>query len=314
MTVGVTQAGWPVKTGELQNVFVDSTRWNGFKFRDDDIVVGTWSKSGTTLTQQILLELLSGGATDVMGVGASPWIEFRLMPDAVAIAEAIAQRRVLKTHLPLHALVFSPRAKYIYVGRDARDVLWSMHHHHSSFTPQAYEAFNSVPNRVGPPLVPPNPDIRAYYHEWLDKNGHPFWPFWAHVQSWWNARSLPNVLLVHFANLRRDLGGEIRRIAAFLEIPVEDCAWPRIIEHCGIDYMRRQAARVDFLDFIFQGGGNAFINKGTNGRWRDVLSTSEIEKCDDIAARELTAGCAEWLRTGRLPEDAPLQTIGVGIS
>jgi aryl sulfotransferase len=314
MTVGATQAGWPVKTGELQNVLVDSTRWNGFKFRDDDIVVGTWSKSGTTLTQQILLELLSGGASDVLGVGASPWIEFRLMPDAVAIAEAIAQRRVLKTHLPLHALVFSPRAKYIYVGRDARDVLWSMHHHHSSFTPQAYEAFNSVPHRVGPPLAPPNPDIRAYYHEWLDKDGHPFWPFWAHVQSWWDARSLPNVLLVHFANLRRDLDGEIRRIAAFLDIPVDDHTWPTIIEHCGIDYMRRQAARVDFLDFIFQGGGNAFINKGTNGRWRDVLSESEVEKCDDIAARELTADCATWLRTGELPEDASLQTIRARIS
>ena len=32
-------------------------------------------------------------------------------------------RRFLKTHLPVDALVFSPKAKYIYIGRDGRDVV-----------------------------------------------------------------------------------------------------------------------------------------------------------------------------------------------
>lgn len=296
-----TRSDWPVKQRELQNVIVDSTRWNGFEFRDGDVVVGTWSKSGTTLTQQIIAELLSGGAGRALGLSTSPWIEFRLLPNAVELAEAQTERRVLKTHLPLDALVFSPRAKYIYVGRDARDVLWSMHHHHSSFSPQAYHAFNSVPNRVGPPLEAPNPDVRAYYHEWLDRDGHPFWPFWAHVQSWWNVRHLPNVLLVHFANLCTDLAGEARRIAAFLGIDVDERAWPAILEHCSLDYMRRQAKQVEFLDLIFDGGGETFIFKGTNGRWRDVLTQEEIDKCDAIAARELAPDCATWLRTGGQP-------------
>ena len=298
-----TRTDWPVKTHEVQNVLVDSTRWNGFAFRDDDIVIGTWSKSGTTLMQQLVTELVFRGSADVMGAGLSQWIDFRLTPDAAQIAEAQTHRRVLKTHLPLPALVFSPRAKYLYIGRDARDVLWSMHHHHLSFTPQAYDAFNGLPNRVGAALVPPNPDIRAYYHEWLDKDGHPFWPFWSHVQGWWNARSLPNVLLVHFANLRKDLAAEARRIARFLAIDVDEGTWGTILAHCDIDYMRKQAASIEGFDFIFQGGGNTFINKGTNGRWRDVLSQAEIEKCDDIAARELTPQCATWLRTGRLLED-----------
>jgi aryl sulfotransferase len=299
--VTATRSDWPVKTQELQNAIVDSTRWNGFEFRDGDVIVGTWSKAGTTLTQQIIAELLTGGAGRALALSTSPWIEFRLMPNAVEIADAQTERRVLKTHLPLHALVFSPRARYIYIGRDARDVLWSMHHHHSSFTAQAYEAFNGVPNRVGPPLEPPNPDVRAYYHEWLDRDGHPFWPFWSHVRSWWNARHLPNVLLVHFANLRADLGGEARRIAAFLGVGIDERAWPAILEHCGIDYMRSQAKQVEFLDMIFRGGGETFIHKGTNGRWRDVLTQAEIDKCDAIAARELTPDCATWLRTGRLP-------------
>jgi aryl sulfotransferase len=39
---------WPRKTREIQNCICDSTRWNGFNFRDDDIVIATYAKTGTT--------------------------------------------------------------------------------------------------------------------------------------------------------------------------------------------------------------------------------------------------------------------------
>ena len=51
---------------------------------------------------------------------------------------------------------------------------------------------------------------------------------------------------------------------------------------------------------LFDGGGGSFINKGTNGRWKDVLSADEIAKADLIAAKNLTPDCAHWLRTGEL--------------
>jgi aryl sulfotransferase len=40
--------------------------------------------------------------------------------------EAMKERRQLKTHLRLDALVFSPKAKYICVGRDGRDCYMSL--------------------------------------------------------------------------------------------------------------------------------------------------------------------------------------------
>ena len=46
--------GWPVKTRELHNHHFDSTAWNDFAFRDDDIVIATYAKAGTTWTQQIV--------------------------------------------------------------------------------------------------------------------------------------------------------------------------------------------------------------------------------------------------------------------
>ena len=70
------------------------------------------------------------------------------------VVEAQTHRRFLKTHLP-DALVFSPKAKYIYIGRDGRDVVWSMHNHHVNANETWYEALNDTPGRVGQPIEPP---------------------------------------------------------------------------------------------------------------------------------------------------------------
>jgi len=38
----------PVKTRDLHNHHIDSTMWDDITFRDDDIVIATYAKSGTT--------------------------------------------------------------------------------------------------------------------------------------------------------------------------------------------------------------------------------------------------------------------------
>jgi aryl sulfotransferase len=37
---------------------------------------------------------------------------------------------------------------------------------------------------------------------------------------------LPNVLMLHFASLKRDLSGEIGRVASFLEVPIDEARFP----------------------------------------------------------------------------------------
>src|SRR5689334_15858718 len=119
----------PQKKRELHNHHFDSTIWNDFKFRDDDIVVSTYGKSGTTWMQQILGQMLHGPDPELAVAEMSPWLDLRVPPKAVKLpmVEAQQHRRFLKTHLPVDALVYSPKAKYIYIGRDARDVVWSFH-------------------------------------------------------------------------------------------------------------------------------------------------------------------------------------------
>ena len=297
-------AAWPKKTRELHNHHMDSTIWDRFAFRDDDVIVATYGKSGTTWIQQIVGQLVFAGDPEVTIGEISPWLDLRIMPpDTLERLEAQAHRRIVKTHLPLDALTFSPKAKYIYIGRDGRDVVWSLYNHHVSANQRWYDALNNTPGRVGPPIEKPDPDIRRYFLTWLEQNGAPFWAFWENVSSWWDARSLPNVKLVHFNDLKRDLEGEMRDIAAFLDCEIPDDRWPAILEHCTFDWMKAHAEKVAPLrGAIFEGGATTFFNKGVNGRWRDVLTAEDVAAYERRALAELGPECAAWLVTGKAAE------------
>ena len=97
-----TAIQWPKKQRELHNHHFDSTIWNDFTFRDDDIVIATYAKSGTTWMQQIVSQLLFDGEEGARrSPSMSPWLDLRVPPKEVKLAavEAQTHRRFLKTHL-----------------------------------------------------------------------------------------------------------------------------------------------------------------------------------------------------------------------
>ena len=51
---------------------------------------------------------------------------------------------------------------------------------------------------------------------------------------------------------------------------------------------------------FWEGGAPTFINKGVNGRWRDVLPAADSAAYEARAEAELGADCANWLASGRL--------------
>jgi len=296
---------WPKKTREFHNHHFDSTIWNAFRFRPDDIIIATYAKSGTTWVQQIIAQLLFQGAEGLDVATMSSWLDVRIaQAETLAAVAAQTHRRFLKTHLPVDALVFSPQAKYLYIGRDGRDVVWSMYNHQANANAKWYAILNDTPGRVGPPIERPPASIRQYYHDWLERDGYPWWPFWENVKSWWEIRHLPNVQLCHFAQLKADMPGQMRQIAAFLDIPIDEPIWAAILEHCSFEYMKQHATLSAPGGGIFwEGGAQTFIYKGTNGRWREVLSQTESEQYEVMAREKLGAACAHWLATGELLEE-----------
>jgi aryl sulfotransferase len=291
----------------IRNHHMDSTRWDDFPLRADDIVISTYGKSGTSWVQQIVAQLLFGGAPMLGFPQISPWLESRIVDKSVLFARLAAQqhRRFIKSHLPFDALPWSPSLRYIHVARDIRDIVWSLHRFHSNFRPLYLQLLNDFHGEMGRAFEPADPDIVRYYRTWLERDGYPFWPFWPQMTAWWQARHLPNVLLVHFNSLKTDLPGEIRRIAAFLDIEIDEEAWPRIVEHASFAWMQQatDAAPHSMFDDIITDGIGAFVHQGTNGRWKDMLSAEEIALADRRAGEQLPADCAHWLRTGELAMD-----------
>ena len=174
-----------------------------------------------------------------------------------------------------------------------------MYNHHVNANALWYEALNDTPGRVGPPIEPPPADIRQYWRDWLGGNGYPLWPFWDNVRSWWAIGKLPNVLFVHFADLKREMEGQMRRIARFLDIAIDESRWDTIVEYCRFDWMKQNPGKsVPLGGAFWDAGPQVFINKGVNGRWTDTLTAEESTQYEMRAIDELGVDCARWLANG----------------
>jgi len=299
----------PERTREYRNHHLDSTRWDQFKVRDDDIVITTAYKAGTTWTQRIVAALVLGPGPLYARVGTlSPWIDARFegpIEPILATVEAQQHRRFLKSHLAADGLRFFPEAKYLVVGRDTRDVFMSLFNHYSGYTDLMMQLLNDEA-RPGPefPRAPATPRelwprwIREGWFEW-EPDGWPYWSHHHHLSTWWAARDLPNVLFVHYGDLKTDPKAEIQRIADFLGIEVAADAWPAILETVGLDAMRTEAHGTDDpMSFAFEGGAARFFFKGESGRWQGVLTHDDLALYEEAAAT-LDPTLHRWLEGGR---------------
>jgi len=124
-------------------------------FRPSDIVIATYPKCGTTLTQQIVLTLLADGEKELVKepMALSKWIELEVCKegpttshDAIAAFEAWQPdpatqrkppaRRVIKTHAPSHlapwiggANGIPEHGKVVIITRNPADACVSMWNH-----------------------------------------------------------------------------------------------------------------------------------------------------------------------------------------
>ncbi len=298
----------PTVTRVYQNHHLDNTRWDRFTPRDDDIIITTSYKSGTTWMQEIVLHLVYLGREIPYRNEASPWLDSRMRPleEVLSVLEDQPHRRFIKSHLAADGLPYYPQVKYIVVGRDPRDVFMSMWNHYSSHKPDFFDFINGLPDRVGAPLPPPPADIHDFWRDWVSRGwfeweheGYPYWGNMHHIQSWWNVRERGNILLVHFADLLAQTVGEIRRIADFLAIPASDEQISQVAQATTLTAMRTRAEQNNpGMANVWRDGARTFFYKGTNGRWRDVLTADEVAQYAATAAAVLTPDCRAWLERG----------------
>jgi aryl sulfotransferase len=294
-----------------QNHHLDSTRWERYRPRANDIVIATSYRSGTTWLQEIIRRLIFWQQEDsawrqIPLNDLSLWPERRVEPlDRVyEMLEGQQHRRFIKTHLALDGLPFYPQVSYIVVGRDARDVFMSFLNHYSNLRDATLDRMNETPGRVGPPLLPCPADLHEVWRNWItrgwfewESEGYPYWGNLHHTQTWWNYRQLANILFVHYNDLLADLPGEIKRIAGFVGIPLTDTVIAEIVPDVSLEALRRMAESHGAYTGM-KGGPQSFFFKGSNGRWKDVLTEEELAMYEDTASKVLTPDCRAWLEQG----------------
>ena len=276
----------------------DNARWSGFTPRSGDVLVCTPPKCGTTWMQAIVASLL-WPVDDPPGpvLAISPWVEMTLTPvgEMHATLEAQRHRRFMKSHTPADGIPWHDEMRYIAVARDGRDAFMSLCNHVAIFRDEVRGFLNAQAPESVRQLPPWSGDVHEFFRTWLADDD----VFFRHVSTFWERRHQPNLLLVHYADLKADLEGEMRRIAAFLGAEVPTAAWPAVVERCTFEAMREGEARLGKVDMIFEGGLKSFVFKGTNGRWRDVLTREELDAYTARVAAMLPPACAAWVEHGR---------------
>ena len=309
---------------EYRTWTVDSRRWEHYRPRFDDIIIATYPKCGTTWMQRIvgLLVFQTSDPRPVMQI--SPWIDRRFpepIEAVVAYIEAQDHRRFLKTHLPADGLPIYDEIKYVHVARDGRDACMSFYNHSTSYTPEMLQALDRSGLKDeaigrGYPRLPADPTV--FFHRWLTEgavrgheDGLTTVSFFHCEHTWWELRQRPNVLLVHFNDLKADLSGEMRRVADFLGITVEHDLLPALVEAAEFEAMRRDGtALMGSRAGQFSNGADRFFHKGTNERWRGVFHNEDLSLYKAKAAAILSPACAQWLSAGRLKAGDPRLTAG----
>lgn len=304
-------------TRDYRTMSLDSRRWDSFAPRADDIVIAVHPKCGSTWMQRIVDLLVFQSPAPRQFKATSPILEAAVgasLDAVLAMLDAQTHRRFLKTELPFDSLPVFEDVKYIHVVRDGRDACWSMHNHVLGFRPEVQRmraelAARDPRFRVRYPSPPHDP--RAFFLEWIadaerdDAEGYGFdLPFFGFETTFWRERTRPNLLFMHYNDLKADLGAEMRRLCDFLDIEVSEAVMPELVAAASFETMKRQGDEMmPTLHVAFDRGADRFLNQGVNGRWKGVLTAGDLDRYDALVRRKFTPAQAAWVEHGRAAGD-----------
>lgn len=283
-------AARPQRTAEYTTFPVDTRHWDHFIHRPDDIFVCTPPKCGTTWTQAICVMLVQGRA-DIEGrlTDISPWLDqtFGPLADTLAALESQTGRRVIKTHSTLDAVPYFEDCTYVAVYRDPRDAFISQWNHLKN----DLQLSASIAE-----------DLNEGFTAWLEhpvSAGSGFGFFLHHYATLKAFEHLDNIHVFHYHELSRNLERNVKRMADALGIQPGTMLLRQIVDAASFSNMQKNYER------YIPGAGSGswedetrFLNKGTHGQWRGVLSDDSLAAYDAMMCEQLSPEDIAWLQQG----------------
>ncbi|WP_433989739.1 hypothetical protein SuNHUV7_05430 (plasmid) [Pseudoseohaeicola sp. NH-UV-7] len=258
----------------------------GIAWRDGDIVVSVPLKSGTTWTMNIVHQIVSGGRSDFRDIYEEvPWIEFLGSPehshrdviDRVAAMPADA-RRAFKTHSPPPAVPFQEAGsgndvKYVVIFRNPEEAFVSFRPFLDKHSDEWFGLWGMPREALC------RPDFPSFYSDVIDANGMQGAVF-GFLAAWWPLRNEPNVMFLHYADMKKDHEGSVRKIAEFLGEEPTDAQWEEILEYTSFPWMKQNESKFEAHTAgkvsILKSG--AMIRQGEVGKAKADGMTDEISQ------------------------------------
>ena len=193
------------------------------KLRPDDVIISPFGKSGTTWLQQIVHTLRTRGDMDFDDISrVVPWIETSSALGIDLDAEQKSNPRAFKSHLDYETI---PKGgKYIVSIRNPEDALNSMY--------KFMEGWFIEPGSIS-------------LEEFALKRFIASQSYWKHLVSWWAHRNDTNVLMLCYEQMTVDPDALIRRVAEFIDVPLDDELLAITLEHSSFSYMLEHKDRFD---------------------------------------------------------------------
>jgi hypothetical protein len=117
-----------------------------------------------------------------------------------------------------------------------------------------------------------------------------------HVRTFWDRRDEPQVALFHYADLKADLPGQLRRLARVLSIDISEQRVNELATAATFDHMRGRADELaPGVDANLWRSNEDFFRSGTSGQWRHLLDSAALDRYHRRVAELAPPDLVDWL-------------------